>query len=296
MPDFLDRLKEDRVLLLDGALGTELTRRGFPLASTLWSATALVDDPRLVEDIHRDYVEAGAEVLTANTFRTHRRNLEAAGLGDRARELTIQAVELARAEALKANHPVWVAGSQSPLGDCYSPRDVPDEATLIREHAEMSRNLADAGVDAILVETQNTIREATCAVAAASSTGLPVLVSFVCGPDSRLLYGETLTDAVKAVRRFRPAAVLVNCLPAVPVPNALTELRRAVPEFPIGVYANTGVFDAQQGWIPTSLEQPVHYAQEAIKWRDLGAKLIGGCCGTTPVHIDQTRLTLFPSE
>ncbi len=294
MPHFLDRLKDDRVLLMDGAMGTELARQGFPPDAKLWSATALMNDPRLVENIHRDYVEAGAELLTANTFRTHRRNLEAAGLGDRAQDLTVQAVQLARAAASDARHPVWVAGSLAPLADCYSPGDVPDEETLTREHAEMSQNLAAAGVDAILVETQNTIKEAAVATRAATRTGLPVLVSFVCGLDARLLSGETLTLAADAVRPIQPAAILVNCLPAAAVPVALHELKSLDLNVPIGVYANAGCFDPNQGWIATEMEQPERYAQETLRWRDWGAKLIGGCCGTTPEHIRQTRLALFP--
>jgi S-methylmethionine-dependent homocysteine/selenocysteine methylase len=291
----LDRLGEDRVLLMDGALGTELVRRGFPLSSGLWSAAALLDDPNLVQNIHRDYVLAGAELLTANTFRTHRRNLEAKGLGECARDLTKKAVELARHEAMRSSHPVWVAGSQAPLGDCYSPEQVPDDETLLREHAETARNLAAAGVDVILVETQNTIREASVAASVAASTGLPVLVSFVCGQDSRLLSGESLTDAVNAIRPFHPAAVLVNCLPAFAVPKALSELMLQAPDVPVGVYANTGCYDARQDWQATPMERPDIYAQEALRWRDLGAKLIGGCCGTTPAHIRQTRLALFPA-
>jgi homocysteine S-methyltransferase len=291
---FLERLKEDRIVLMDGALGTELARRGFSLSSKLWSAAALIDDPGLVLAIHRDYALAGAELLTANTFRTHRRNLDAAGVGDRARKLTKVAVDLARAAANESSHPVWVAGSQGPLADCYSPEEAPDDETLIHGHAEIAGNLAAAGVDVILVETQNTIREAAHAASAAASTGLPVLVSFVCGQDSRLLSGESLTDAVHAIRRFQPAAVLVNCLPASAVPNSLTELRTQAPELPIGVYANVGGFDPNQGWIPTPMEKPENYAQETLRWWDLGAKLIGGCCGTMPEHIRQTRSALFP--
>src|SRR5688572_4873968 len=102
---------------MDGALGTELARRGLALDSKLWSAAALRDAPRLVQDIHRDYALAGAELLTANTFRTHRRNLDAAGLGDRAFDLTKTAVDLARSAADQSSLPVWVAGSQAPLAD-----------------------------------------------------------------------------------------------------------------------------------------------------------------------------------
>ena len=283
-----ERLAEDDdVILLDGALGTELARRGFSLDSGLWSAGALLKQPELVGKIHQDYANAGAEILTANTFRTHRRNLQKVGLGNRARDLTIQAAQLAREAANAADHPVWIAGSQAPLEDCYRPQDVPDEETLQREHREMAQNLQAAGVDLILVETQNTIREAAAATRAAMETGLPVFVSFVCGSGARLLSGETLTDAVAAVRPLHPAAVLVNCLPAAAVPKALTELRSLLPETPIGVYANVGCYDEKRGWISTPMEQPEAYARESYFWREQGAKLIGGCCGTTPDHIRQ---------
>ncbi len=96
-PDLLCRLEQPRPLLLDGAMGTELERRGAPCELPLWSARALLENPELVSRIHSDYIAAGAELLTANTFRTQRRTLAQAGLSDRARELTHKAVRLARA-------------------------------------------------------------------------------------------------------------------------------------------------------------------------------------------------------
>lgn len=289
MSSLPDRLSEDRPLLLDGALGTELDRRGIPMPPHLWSAGALLSHPDAVRQIHTDFLEAGAEWITANTFRTHRRNLTKAGLGDRAAELTTQAVELAREAARLFGERVWVAGSLAPLEDCYRPNDVPAETDLKAEHAEMARNLAGAGADLILVETQNTIREASAATQAAAETGLPTAVSFVCGRDGRLLSGETLTAAVTAVLPFGPIAVLVNCLPGSAVTGALQELKQAAGETPLGVYANTGEFDPAKGWISTALEQPENYARAAKDWRERGAKILGGCCGTTPQHIRTLR-------
>ncbi len=213
-------------------------------------------------------------------------------MGDRAGELTVQAVHLAREAALNADHPVWVAGSQSPVEDCYTPHAVPDEATLAVAHAEIAELLAAAGVDLILVETQNTIREAVAAARAASQTGLPVLVSFVCGSNARLLSGETLIDAATAVLPFQPAGILVNCLPVATVPAAIAELKTLLPDLPWGAYANAGCHDEQQGWIATPMQHPANYAAEAMKWRAAGAALIGGCCGTTPEHIRQIQVAL----
>ena len=142
-------------------MGTELERRGAPCELPLWSARALMDDPARVSQIHSDYAAAGAELLTANTFRTQRRTLARAGLGNRAAELSREAVRLARKAANDAGpgRTIWIAGSAAPLEDCYRPDLVPGADELEREHAEHAENLAAAGVDAILVETMNSTRD-----------------------------------------------------------------------------------------------------------------------------------------
>jgi homocysteine S-methyltransferase len=282
MPESLrDRLNGHTSILLDGATGTELARRGINVNVPEWSAAALVTAPDLVRQVHADYIEAGAELITANTFRTHARNLSRCGLASRAVELTSLAVTLARGAA---GDRAWVLGSQASLEDCYSPYLVPPDAELQREHREMARHLADAGVDGILIETQNTIREALAAARAASETGLPVLVSFVCGRDGRLLSGESLSAAVTAVLPLEPAMLLINCLPVDTVPRVLPELITAGGPRPVGAYANIGYADARGQWVNTDNIDAQIYARHAADWLRQGAKLIGGCCGTTPAH------------
>src|SRR5260221_11158877 len=127
------RLRADAPLILDGATGTELERRGFATRLPLWSAGAIDADPELVARIHADYLAAGVDVITANTFRTQRRTLAHAGSGARAEELTCRAVELARRAA---GDRAWVFGSSSTLEDCYHPERVPDPALLARAHPE----------------------------------------------------------------------------------------------------------------------------------------------------------------
>ncbi len=278
-----DRLNAETPILLDGATGTELARRGIIVDVPEWSAAALVSAPDLVRQVHADYIVAGAELITANTFRTHARNLSRAGLASRAAELTALAVALAR-EA--AGDRAWVLGSQAPLEDCYSPQLVPPDAELQREHRAMSRHLADAGAEGILIETQNTIREAVAAARTAAETGLPVLVSFVCGRDGRLLSGESLSAAVAAVLPIEPAMLLVNCLPVDAVPLVLPDLFAAARSRPVGVYANIGYADKRGQWVNTDNVDPMVYARHAADWLRRGARLIGGCCGTTPAHVD----------
>jgi S-methylmethionine-dependent homocysteine/selenocysteine methylase len=278
-----ERLRAGPTLLLDGALGTELERRGAPATLPLWSTHALQGDPDLVARIHADYAAVGAEILTANTFRTQRRVLARAGLGSRARELTQLAVALARRAASAAGQRVFVAGSQPTLEDCYRPDLVPDAAALAHEHAEHAANLVDAGADAILIETMNTSREAAAATRAARAYDIPVLVSFVCWERDRLLGGEPLAGALAAAAAEGADALLVNCLPASNVAACLPALRAA--GLPFGVYANLGAPGVSEGPGGTEDLAPEAFADEALRWLAAGARIVGGCCGTTPEHI-----------
>jgi S-methylmethionine-dependent homocysteine/selenocysteine methylase len=284
------RLRQRPPLLLDGATGTELERRGVRSALPLWSALGLLEAPGVVRAIHADYVAAGADALTANTFRTQRRALARGGHGARAAELTRLAVELAHEAAAGAPRRVFVLGSAPTLEDCYRPDLVPDAAALAREHAEHARNLVAAGVDAILVETHNTVREAVAAVRAARDAGAPAWASFVCGEGARLLSGEALGAALDAVAALGPVAVGVNCLPPSAVPACLPVLRAA--GLPFSAYANLGEPDDATGFRRREDCAPDEFAGLALAWADAGASAVGGCCGTTPAHVRALRRAL----
>ncbi len=294
---FLTRLTNPQPILLDGATGSELNRRAVDTTLPLWSARAMLTAPDVLQQIHADYLRAGAEVLTANTFRTHRRSLATAGYGDRAAQLTRDAVEIARAaiRAFRPETPRFVAGSLAPLEDCYSPELVPPQAECEREHTEMAQNLKAAGVDLILVETHNTIREAEAATRAAVLTGLPVLTSFVCRTDGRLFSGETVADAVKAIAPLGGVGLLINCTPSTTIHLPYAELRATLAALasarPLlhGLYANIGHTDEVHGWTNTAETPPLEYARLATDWLKAGARLVGGCCGTTPGHIVALR-------
>jgi homocysteine S-methyltransferase len=305
--NFLERILLPRPLLLDGATGTELNRRAVDTHLPLWSAQALLIAPDVLRQIHADYLRAGAEIITANTFRTHRRTLDKTGEGDRALELTRYAVKIARA-AIRARtdildpernprRDVFVAGSMGPLEDCYAPDLVPPQEACEQEHAEMAHHLAEAGVDLILVETMNTIREAQAATQAARATGIPVMTSFVCRTDGKLFSGETVTEAVQAMASLRVVGLLINCTPATTIHAPFAELRAAVRALPTpppitGLYANIGHTNSVDGWTDTAEVAPMEYARLATDWLRQGANLVGGCCGTTPAHIAAVRMLI----
>ena len=234
-----ERRATGRALLLDGATGTELERRGVPSRLPLWSTHALLERPEEVEAVHRSYCAAGAEVLTANTFRTQRRTLQRAagtgdplqrGLGARDGELTRLAVDLARAAARahaerapaapgpaaaprhgSSPRAPFVLGSAPPLEDCYRPDLVPDDAALRREHARHAENLAAAGADGILAETIGTLRELRAVVEAARATGLPVWTSVIAaGRPSGSGPHDRAQDAVPRLLSGEPLALAVG--------------------------------------------------------------------------------------
>lgn len=280
----VERLAEGAPLRMDGATGTELERLGIRSSLPLWSAHALFEAPQSVLEVHRGYVAAGAEVLTANTFRTQRRTLARGHHGERARQLTEFAVDLARRATEAAPHPVWVLGSAPPLEDCYRPDLVPDADALAAEHAEHAANLVAAGVDAILAETHNNVGEAVAAARAAREAGAEVLVAFVCEGGPRLLSGEPLAEGLAAVAEFAPLAVGVNCLPPDEAEACLATLVAA--DAPFFVYANLGRPAEDGSFGADATTSPEAFAAHGRRWLAAGARAVGGCCGTTADHIE----------
>jgi len=288
---FLASLSQPRKLILDGATGTELNRRGVDTGLPLWSANALMNerDANILQQIHEDYLHAGADIITTNTFRTHRRALAPSGKADRALEFTRRAVDIARAAiaSVPSDKPRFIAGSISTLEDCYRPDLVPPHDELRAEHSERIRHLVECGVDLILIETINTIREAVIASKIATVTGTPVIVSFVCGRDGKILSGETLTEAAQQLLQQGICAIGVNCGPTPNLAKPLAELQAICgKDFPLIAYGNIGYADEKIGWVNTDSENPKAYCEHASHWP---AKIIGGCCGTTPQHISQLK-------
>lgn len=287
LTDLASRWREGATVILDGAMGTELQRRGVETRLPLWSTWALLEAPEMVQAIHRDYIEAGADIITANTFRTHRRSLAAEGMGQRAEEFTRSAVELAVGARDEVGAEVLIAGSIAPLEDCYHPELVPPPDQLRTEHQEMAENLARAKVDLILVETMGTLEEIQAASQAAKSTGIPFIVSAIPRDDGELIGGQPLAEMVGLVESLGPLALMVNCANHRVITSALEKLHASVSSVPVGAYANMGTPAEDRGWSFSDDLLPKRYAEVARSWFRIGARLIGGCCGTTPAHIKE---------
>jgi len=286
-----DLLERERSVILDGGLATELHRAGIAMQAPRWSAQALFSTQgrAAVAQCHSAFLQAGADVITANTFRTNLRALRRVGGNASAAEcLTRVAVELAD-EAVSAcgRGTAVVAASVAPVEDCYDPSAVPDDLTLEVEHGFFASLLAQLGVELALIETMNCVREAVIATRAARGHGITPWVSFVAGADARLLSGESVADAAVAVAREGAQAVLVNCCDLAVTRPALAALQSC--GLPIGAYPN--IEDRSEADsltntpLPASLG-PVGFAVALTGLiRDFSLSIAGGCCGATPAHI-----------
>lgn len=285
-----ERIDTGPPVLLDGPTGTQLESRGVDTGGPIWSTRAVLERPDAVRAVHRDYVDAGAEVLTAVTFRADRRSFRRAGKSEEAwQEAVHAAVRLAREAADEAPQPVWVAGSLAPLGDCYAPEEVPVQEVLVDEHGRFAEVLKDAGVDLILVETMNTVREAEAAARAARATGSRVWVSLIVQEGARLLSQEPLAPALAALRQ-EADVLLVNCASVPSVDQAIPVLRESGR--PWGAYANGSLQGPRTGWSPEAEVGPKAYVDAARSWLDQGSRVLGSCCGTGPAHIRALRALL----
>ena len=261
------------MIVLDGATGTELGRRGVDTRGALFSAAALLDEEgrACLRAVHREYAAAGAQVITAATFRTNPRKA-----GPRWRELTDQAVAIAREAG------VVVAGSMAPVEDCYRPELAPAPEVAFDEHRAFARALQEAGCDLLLIETVASHEEGLSAMMAAEETGLPFWVSCIAMPDGRMRDGSDLRAFV-GMASEKAAAVLINCTPCAGIDRALAALLDT--GIAAGAYAHMGEVDPNGGWPPSPQLSPDEYAERAREWLGRGALIVGGCCGTTPAHV-----------
>lgn len=278
----------EKTLIKDGAMGTEIMRRGTPTTLPLWSAACLLTKPQLVKAIHKDYIAAGAGIITTNTFRTTARSFQKVGLSEKeATAATLLACHLAKEARKESNkkNKVLIAGSVAPLEDCYSPDLTPSEKDLVREHDAYVANLKHGGVDFILAETMITIREAKAVAKAAKKYHIPFAVSFCCTAGGKLLSGESLEEAVHTIELYKPIFIGVNCMSTKDVTKVIKKLKKYA-HAPLSAYGQgNGIPSDDQGWKFDDKKNSDMYVAEANKWYRSGATIFGGCCGTNPLYI-----------
>lgn len=272
------------ITIYTGPTGTELQRRGFKTELPLWSAKANLEAPELLEQIHEDYVLAGAEVISTNTFRTNPRTWKKIGKEEMSEVSNKAAVNIAL--KVKKRHPrIKVAGSITTLEDCYRPDLVPSDKELNIEHEIQVERFRNVGVDLMLLETLNSLREAEVLLKFASRLGLPVWLSFVTDQKGDILSGEKLEKAVKLAEKYNVEAFLLNCRAPKTITIAAKKLAKMY-QGKKGAYGNGSGHPADDlGWEFDDACPPSDYLKYVDEWVELGFEIIGGCCGTSPEYI-----------
>ncbi len=282
-------LDSDRPVLSDGAMGTLLHQRGVGFDQCFDELN--LTQPALVSEIHREYIEAGSQIIQTNTFGANRYKLAQHGLENKVAEINTAAVELARRVVLASFKTVLIAGDVGPLGVRLAPfgRVQPEEAR--EAFREQISALAAAGVDLLIIETMTDLYEVREAVGAARDVApdLPVVASMTFTRDDRTLLGDDPTKVARKLRDAGADVIGVNCSGG---PNQilriLKQMQIAVPDGRFSVMPNAG-WPEQVGGRIMYPAAPEYFGEYALAFWQAGACLIGGCCGTTPAHIAVMR-------
>jgi len=280
------------MIVMDGSMGNELLARRSDLVTGLWSAQYLIDAPGLVKEIHLDYINAGADLIITNTYSTIPSYLSKQKAEDKMSELIHLAGKLAREAVKDSKKKVTVAGSLPPLEESYRPDLVIDKEEAVPIYETLIKELTPY-VDIFICETMSSIKEMQHVIQALQNLDnvKPVWISWSLKEDKKnqLRSGESIKEAFNASALIKPEAYLFNCTDPFAITEGLKELKELTQK-PIGGYPN--VFNVPDGWTldndvqvsvrDLSVEKFLEFAEE---WRNLGATIIGGCCGIGPKFI-----------
>ena len=306
-----NKLSNREIIVLDGATGSEIARLGAEMNSSAWCGVANKTNPDIIREVHEEYIRAGADVVTANTFSTSRHVLASAGLAEETVSINARAVELAREAVnnVSPERPIAVAGSMSnmfawiPGTVSPDPRFLPTPEEEFNNYQEVAQTLAESGVDLILMEMMTDIDRSSLAISAAAETGLPVWIGTSCtlrddgsvsvwnqhseepatriSPEHLKSEDKSYDALVEALGSFQPQVMGVMHSTLETTDAGLQTLFKHW-QGPAMVYPETSS-EVRKG-IRHKVE-PAIFASHCHDWVNSGVQIIGGCCGTTIEHI-----------
>ena len=306
-----NKLRNKEIIVLDGATGSEIARLGAAMNSSAWCGVANKTSPAIVRQVHEEYIRAGADIVTANTFSTSRHVLASAGLADETVSINARAVELAceAVNNVSPERPIAVAGSMSnmvawiPGTVSPDPQFLPTPEEEFNNYQEVAQTLAKSGVDLIMMEMMRDIDRSSLAISAAVETGLPVWIGTSCtlgddgsisawnqhseepatrlSPDHLRAEDKSYDALIKAMLSFQPQVMGVMHS-TIETTNAGLQTLFEHWQGPVMAYPETSS-EVRKG-ISDKVE-PASFASHCHDWVDSGVQIIGGCCGTTIEHI-----------
>jgi len=285
MNKFLEKLNAGEVMVSDGATGTNLQKMGIKPGTP--PEVLVMDDPDIILKLETAFVEAGSDIILTCTFGGTGLRMKESKYAGRAPEVNLRAVDLAR-KAASARSGVLVAGSMGPTGGLMKPFGAltPEEVTAT--YAEQAKALAEGGVDLLLIETMFAFDETDAAFTGARSvTDLPIIVSFSYDRGVRTMMGVKPKDVVKKYSEMGAALVGANCGTTLEnMEKIIAEYSETMPGVPLWAKPNAGLprmdMDTNLAVYDLTPEQMGEFARQYIS---LGARVVGGCCGSTPEHV-----------
>lgn len=282
MQDFMGQIKAGKILISDGATGSNLQQRGLPSGrpGEWW----VLENPAEIVRLASDFIQAGSDIILTCTFGASRIHLEQMGMGEDSERINRTAVALAQEAA--AGKGVFVAGSMGPTGQMIEPYGTLTADAAEAAFAEQANWLAESGVDLIVVETQFDLGEALAAVRGVRSvTSLPLVCSFSYDRGTKTMMGLSPSKAAKALIDSGIDLIGINCGRSLEDNlKALQELQD-VTSLPVWFKPNAGLPVVNEQGASVYQTTPQQMAESVAAWVAAGAQVIGGCCGTSPEHL-----------
>jgi 5-methyltetrahydrofolate--homocysteine methyltransferase len=287
MNRFLEILNSGKVLVADGATGSNLQKMGLKAGQA--PEDLIIDNPEILMELEGMFVKAGSDIILTCTFGGTRMRMKDSKYQDRAPEVNMRAVELARKAAASAGRSdVLVAGSMGPVGGLIKPYGPLEADEVKATFTEQAKALAEGGADLLVIETMFSFEETTAAFEGAKSvTDLPIVVSFSYDRGTRSMMGVKPKDVIKRYTEMGATVIGANCGTTLEnMETIIKEYTATVPNFPMWAKPNAGIprmdIQTEQAIYDMGPEDMANFAKKYVA---LGAKIVGGCCGSTPEHI-----------
>jgi homocysteine S-methyltransferase len=279
---FTEAREAKRPLILDGAMGSLLQQEGFESSGLSWMTEVNETNPEKIVEIHKEYIDAGADIITTNTFRTNPAAIDDTETKTIS-EYVKNAVKLAKESV--GNSSVLIAGSNPPAEDCYQSERLIDNKLLEINHYNHIDLLIYNGVDFILNETFSHLDEIILVCDYCSSKKIPYMISLFLNDEFRLLSGETLEDILNLFKEHKPLAIGLNCISPEHFEKALKKIDI---KYNWGFYLNCG-FDEHNVKDITCRVSPKAYGEIVKQYLEYQPSFIGACCGSSPEHIKKVK-------
>ncbi|HNT25596.1 MAG TPA: homocysteine S-methyltransferase family protein [Anaerolineales bacterium] len=283
-PTFQERIQSGAILVADGATGTNLLARGLPNGIT--AETWVLENPAQIVQLHQDFIAAGANIILTSTFSASPLRLAGSPLAGREAEINQRAVTLARQAAGAA--PILVGGSLGPAGQLLKPYGPLEPAGVTASYAAQARFLAKAGVDLLVVETQFDLAEARAAIQGVRSvSSLPLVCSFSYDRGKRTMMGISPSQAGEELSALGIDVIGINCGRSLEENLANLQALRQATHLPLWFKPNAGLPRLDENAQAIYDVSPQQMGQQVSAWLAAGAQIVGGCCGTSPKHLEE---------